>query len=178
VGREEQTLFVVDLDDFLRQGQHIILLRASAQDDGEQFLVGKAVRSLFEELFSGAFGLGYVLNFFHGSLACISSAPARWVFAPFFRVPRALREAVFSSVSIFAFSSGCAAAAFPRFVVGILGNQFAAEGFGEDGLSERVTRTLAFGSAPPLCRQGRRVFPLPDDFFLLFEGREKKWQRT
>jgi len=102
---EEHALFVDDLDDLLRQRQHVVFLRTSAQNDGEQLLIGEERRSLFEELFSGAFGLGYVLYFFHGSLACFSSGRARCVFAPFFRVSRALREAVFSSASIFAFSS-------------------------------------------------------------------------
>ena len=105
MGGEEQALFVDYLDDFLRQGQHVVFLGAPAEDDGEQFLIGKAVRSLLEEFFSGAFGLGNILYFFHGSPACFSSAPARWVFVPFLRVPRALRETVFSSFSIFAFSS-------------------------------------------------------------------------
>lgn len=102
---EEHALLVDDLDDFFRQRQHVVFLRASAQNDGEQLLVGEVGRSLFEELFSGAFGLGYVFYFFHGSPACFPSAPARWVFVPFLRVPRALRETVFSSFSIFAFSS-------------------------------------------------------------------------
>ena len=102
---EEHALFVDDLDDLLRQRQHVVFLRTSAQNDGEQLLIGEIRRSLFEELFSGAFGLGYVLYFFHGSIACFSSGCVRCVFAPFFRVSRALREAVFSSASIFAFSS-------------------------------------------------------------------------
>jgi len=53
---EEHALFVDDLDDLLRQRRHVVFLRASAQNDGEQLLIGEERRSLFEELFSGAFG--------------------------------------------------------------------------------------------------------------------------
>ena len=53
---EEHALFVDDLDDLLRQRQHVVFLRAPAQNDGEQLLIGEIRRFLFEELFSGAFG--------------------------------------------------------------------------------------------------------------------------
>ena len=157
---------------FFRQRQNVVLLGALPRMTASSSW-SERQRSLLEEFFSGAFGLGYVLNF---------SWLARLLFfgpgagsLRRFSCSRALREAVFSSVSIFAFSSRMRCNSFfRRFVAGI--REPVHRGMlWRDGLSKGIHLAWAFLVVLlHFVGKGEELVHLPDDFFLLFEGGEEK----
>ncbi len=66
---------------------------------------------------------------------------------------------------------------FSGFVAGVLGDEVAAEGFGEEGGGELVHLGLGFGVAGfDLVGEGEEGFDTADDFVLFGEGRNGGWK--